>query len=151
VPRVTDPDRIDAAETRATVGAARVGHRDYFSTQHLHAGWFAATAAGEREWALTTREPTFDMKHRTLVINAIVESAAFIEAAINEVFVDTVDQHPAYISSLDDRHRAVMSTLRSGTTTARGCGLSISTISFFRSVATPRSSTARLHIKTRST
>ncbi|MFI6741615.1 hypothetical protein ACIBI9_52620 [Nonomuraea sp. NPDC050451] len=75
--------------------------RSYFSTHHLYAARYAAEDAQALETSLAGSRPMFDLRHRTLVISAISESAFFLEAAINEVFQDARDGHHSYVGSLD--------------------------------------------------
>ncbi len=64
----------------------RVGLRSYYSTHLLAAAQDAANQAAELEAALLKSQgQKFSLKHRGLVLAAVIESAAFVEAAINEV------------------------------------------------------------------
>ena len=85
-----------------------VAMRTYFSTYHL----WAAKDFSEQAKLIEkghSKKPIFDIKHRAYVINSILSSVAFAEAAINEVFQDASDQHHSYISSLDNRKITLLS------------------------------------------
>lgn len=77
----------------------QVRSRAYFSTYHLWAArdFSAKCAAIESVHHGPSR---FDHEHRALVIAAVVESASFLESAINELFKDCVDDHHAYVGVL---------------------------------------------------
>ena len=55
----------------------------------------------------------FDIEHRALVLAAVVEAGAFLEAVANELFVDCADDHASYtrplpaqaVAALRDRWR----------------------------------------------
>ena len=61
----------------------RIVMRNYLSTQHLYAARYAAEDAQAREVA--KGQGVFDVRHRGYVLTAVVESVAFLEAAINEL------------------------------------------------------------------
>ncbi len=90
---------------------ARVTMRHYLSTGHLYAGRYAAENAQEREDALLQQAPLFDMRHFCSVISAVMESVAFLEAAINEVFQDVADNYQHHVSQLDSNCRELMAAL----------------------------------------
>ncbi|MET8140808.1 hypothetical protein ABZU32_10905 [Sphaerisporangium sp. NPDC005288] len=94
---MTERDMTDCA--RAT-DSITVLMRSYFSTHHLYAARYAAESAQSLETSLAGQS-VFDLRHRTLVISAICESAFFLEAAINEIFQDAKDEHHSYIGGLD--------------------------------------------------
>jgi hypothetical protein len=62
----------------------RIVMRNYLSTQHLYAARYAAEDAQAREVACKG-QGVFDVRHRGYVLTAVVESVAFLEAAINEL------------------------------------------------------------------
>jgi hypothetical protein len=72
----------------------RIVMRNYLSTQHLYAARYAAEDAQAREVALK-RQDVFDIRNRGCVLTAVVESVAFLEAAINELYQDSTDGHPS--------------------------------------------------------
>ena len=76
-----------------------ISMRAYFSTYHLWAAKDFARQAKKVECEHRGK-PKFDIRHRALVINSILSSVAFAEAAINEVFQDASDQHHSYIALL---------------------------------------------------
>lgn len=82
-----------------TFGIPRAGMRAYFSTYHL---WAAKDFASKSHVIETgyCDHSRFDIEHRALVIASIVEAAAFLESAINELYVDCLDDHPSYIKAL---------------------------------------------------
>jgi hypothetical protein len=69
--------------------------RNYLSTHHLYAARYAAedAQAVEDNWA---GNGVFNIRHRGYVLTAVVESVAFLEAAINELYQDSADSHPSY-------------------------------------------------------
>ena len=73
--------------------------RAYFSAYHLWAAKDFASKSHVIESAYTGPS-RFDIEHRALVIASIVEAAAFLESAINELYVDCIDDHPSYIKAL---------------------------------------------------
>jgi hypothetical protein len=106
-------DRGWAAES------VRVTMRNYFSTYHLYAARYSAEAAQEREKSLTGRQPVFDVRHRGLVLGAVTESVAFLEATINEVFQDAADGHQSYVGGLGEACLGLMAALWSATEQGR--------------------------------
>ncbi|MFB9907477.1 hypothetical protein [Allokutzneria oryzae] len=58
--------------------------RSYLSTHHLYAARYAAEDARAREADRIGDRPGFDVRHRGHVLCAVIESVAFLEAAINE-------------------------------------------------------------------
>jgi hypothetical protein len=82
--------RMNSAEQGAS--GARASMRSYFSTQHLwSAKRFAATAT-EAENVEGVR-PRFDLAHRSFAVSSLIASAAFMEAAVSEIFQDAADDH----------------------------------------------------------
>jgi hypothetical protein len=87
-----------------------VSHRSYLSTQHLYAARYASESAYEQELLLISGEETRGMRLRCAVLTAIVESVAFLEAAINEVFQNIYeDRHVAPWDSLNEASKLAMS------------------------------------------
>ena len=66
--------------------------RNYFSTRLLWTAFHASDRAREIE-AAHTGNSTFDIEHNAYVLSAVVSSAGFLEAAINEFFQDAHDGH----------------------------------------------------------
>ena len=71
----------------------RVGLRSYFSTHFLASAEDAVEHAKHFEEHVSGHEPRFSLAHRGDVVSAIILSAAFIEAAINEVLQDVAVGH----------------------------------------------------------
>jgi hypothetical protein len=90
-------ERATSNDNRAMTLSMRV----YFSTYHLWAAEFAALHAASYEREFTGRIPVFDIEQRSYVTSAVFMSVAFLEAAINEVLKDIVDNHPSYIRASD--------------------------------------------------
>lgn len=84
------PPTVDAT---AEVFASRVGVRSYFSTHFLAAAEDAVERATEYENRVSGEKPRFSLAHKGDVVSAIILSAAFIEAAINEVLQDVATTH----------------------------------------------------------
>lgn len=78
--------------------------RIYFSTQHLWGAlrWTSEARRIEKERNGTT---PLDLEHRAYVVNAIFSAAAFLEAAINELYQDAYDEHLAHIAPLSPAAR----------------------------------------------
>ena len=86
------------------VGRLEISMRAYFSAYHLWAAGHFARLANDIENAHTGRA-VFDISHRAYVTNAIFSAVAFLEAAINELFEDAVDNHPSYLDALTPERR----------------------------------------------
>lgn len=82
-----------------TFGTARARMRAYFSSYHLWAAMDFASKSNVIESA-HSGPPRFDIEHRALVIASVVEAAAFLESAINELYVDCLEDHSSYIKAL---------------------------------------------------
>ena len=76
-----------------------VAMRVYFSSYHLWAAEHFARLAKEIENSHAGK-PQFNIVHRAYVTNAVLSAAAFLEAAINEVFDDIADKEPGYVDPL---------------------------------------------------
>ena len=85
----------------ASFGVAELRMRAYFSSYHLWAAEHFTRLAKEIEDA-HTGSPEFNIAHRAYVTNAILSAVAFLEAAINELFDDVVDQHYSYVNPLSN-------------------------------------------------
>lgn len=77
----------------------KVKMRAYFSTYHLWAAQHFADECLAIEDAHSGRSK-FDIRHRALAMSTIIESGAFLESAINELFKDCADDHASYTSAL---------------------------------------------------
>jgi hypothetical protein len=77
------------------IASPRIGMRVYFSTYHLFAARRAAAAAREIERAHDPEQhrPRFDINLRADVTTAVIDSAAFVEAFVNEVCTDIATGH----------------------------------------------------------
>ncbi|MGI5457996.1 hypothetical protein ACQEWB_33440 [Streptomyces sp. CA-249302] len=101
----------EAAAVFAVAFDATASLRSYLSTHHLYAARYLAQDANERERALASRAPLFDARHRGLVLASVTESVAFVEAAINEVYVDATEERGSYFGQLSADCRSHMATL----------------------------------------
>jgi len=81
-------------------GSGVLSMRAYFSTYHLWAAEHFSKLAGEIEDSHKGKSK-FNLEHRAYVMNSILSSVAFLEAAINELFQDAHDNHESYIKNLD--------------------------------------------------
>ncbi|MGW0314734.1 hypothetical protein [Streptomyces flavidovirens] len=104
-------EEVEAAEAAAAAFNATVSLRSYLSTHHLYAARYLAQDANERERALASRAPLFDVRHQGLVLASITESVAFVEAAINEVYADVAEGRGSYVGQLSADCCSHMSTL----------------------------------------
>lgn len=75
-----------------TVGTPRVSMRNYFSTHLLWTANHMAASARAIE-AGAGDKPCFDIEHRAYVLSSIIAIAAFLEAAVNELYQDAADGH----------------------------------------------------------
>lgn len=82
-----------SAEQVLTVSAsAKVSSRHYFATRHLWMARHSARLCQERESALVSaNQVNGDIEHSSLAVTAVLSSVAFLEALVNEVFLDVVD------------------------------------------------------------
>ncbi len=86
--------RVSTAAEMGTAGRVRVGLRSYYSTHFLAAAQDAADEAADLEAELLGQhDRRFSLRHRGLVLTAVIESVAFLEAVINEVLQDATDGH----------------------------------------------------------
>ncbi|WP_152991208.1 hypothetical protein [Frankia sp. R43] len=98
----------------ATALSITVATRSYFSTHYLHAARQFSDQAGRAEQAVTESQKSrrFDPAHRGYVIGSITASCMFLEAMINEIFLDIVDGHDkhedAYVAPLADDAKRVL-------------------------------------------
>lgn len=84
---------------------AGVSIRSYFSTVHL---WAACNFADKAKAIELSSPRGYYIEHRAYVVGSIIQAAAYLEAAINEVFVDCRDGHIAYVSPLPTAARHAM-------------------------------------------
>jgi hypothetical protein len=72
--------------------------RTYLSAVHIYAARYNAEAARKIEESTTA--PAYDIRHQGAVISAIVESVAFMEATVKEIYQDAADSHSTYVGAL---------------------------------------------------
>ena len=94
-------------EVKAIIHTPTVLMRVYYSSYHLWGAQHFALLAGEIEDAHGGRS-TFDIKHRAYVTNSLLSSAAFMEAAVNELYQDAFDEHSSYLSPLSQETRNLL-------------------------------------------
>ncbi len=80
-----------SAKLTATVGlaAVRIESREYITMEHLWTARNAARLCGEPEPQPPPIQP--NVAHRSLAMTAIIFSAAFLEALVNEVILDVIE------------------------------------------------------------
>lgn len=83
----------------ATVPSLTILARSYFSTYFL---WTAKdqTIQAKNIEDSHSGKSIFSIEHRASVVNAIFSAVSFLEASINEVYQDAVDNEQSYIGSL---------------------------------------------------
>ncbi len=89
------------------LGVPTILTRSYFSSHYLWAAKHLAGLAGKTEEG-HTGSPRFDIGHRAYVVNSIMSSVAFLEAAINELYQDAFDGHESYIGLLPPQVRSLL-------------------------------------------
>lgn len=92
-----------------TFGGGAVTKRTYFSAHHLFAAKHFASLAQAIEDSHSGK-PIFNVEHRAYAINAVLSSAYFLEAAINEIGDDVSDGHPGYVDSLSSQTKQTIKT-----------------------------------------
>lgn len=102
--------RPQAVTGSTQISTPRIVMRNYLSTQHLYAARYAAqdAVAVEAAWR---GHAVFDLRHRGYVRTAVVESVAFLEAAINELYQDSAGGHASYIGTLSPECIRLMSKM----------------------------------------
>jgi len=81
---------------------ASISMRAYFSTYFLWTAEHFSKLAAEIEDSHEGRS-RFSIEHRAYVMNSILSSVAFLEAAINELYQDAYDNHPSYLENIDEQ------------------------------------------------
>jgi hypothetical protein len=98
----------------ASTGGVRVIMRAYFSSYLLWTAERATFDAGRIESA-HEGSSKFDIEHRGYVLSALLASAAFLEAVVNELYQDAHDSHgvsgDGYIAPLTEEARQTMAQL----------------------------------------
>lgn len=84
--------------------------RAYFSSSHLWAAKHFAELASELENSNGVSSG-IDIQHRAYVVNAVLSSVAFLEAAINELCKDVFDRHESYTAPIDEEARVRISVM----------------------------------------
>ena len=95
---------------------AKIAMRSYLSTHHLWSAQIFTNLAKaiEDEYEALDKRSGFDEHHRAYTLGAITCSAAFLEAAINEVYQDVADGHHGS-QPLSERQACPRSSQRAGT------------------------------------
>ena len=78
---------------------ARISMRNYLSTVHLWAAIHFAERAKALEFDPAARKG-YNIEHAAYVVGSVTEAAAFLESAVNELFLDCRDGHQSYITGL---------------------------------------------------
>lgn len=73
--------------------------RSYLSTHHIWSAYHFSALAKQIEDEHVGRS-RFDWNHRAYTIGAVTCGVAFLEAAVNEIYKDAVDEHQSYIQTL---------------------------------------------------
>ena len=81
------------------VAHATARTRSYFSPGHLWAAEHMARLADDIEQG-STATGKISIRHRSYVITSVMESAAYMEAFINEIFQDAFDGEPGALGGL---------------------------------------------------
>ena len=87
------------ATATGLISSARGSVRSYYSTQHLWAAQHFSRLAGDFERDHAGQSRIF-LQHRSYVMGAVMESVAFLEAFVNEVFKDASDGEPGAVGGL---------------------------------------------------
>lgn len=106
MPPVDETPEIQTTLEGTGKRAARVGTHQYFARVHLDAAKFMAESCQRREKRCEQDDVTgLDIETRSYALAAIVESAAFLEAVVNELWHDAVtwgaDMGSPYLRGLD--------------------------------------------------
>lgn len=95
-------DTVTASDDQ--VGNVTISMRSYFSSAYLWSAEHHARLAQQIE-DQHDGPPTFSIRHRAHIIDAVTDAVAFVEAAVNEVAQDVADGHGSYVEPLNDRAR----------------------------------------------
>ncbi|XHX78612.1 MAG: hypothetical protein RBJ76_01375 [Stenomitos frigidus ULC029] len=95
---------------RMVAGSGTWQVRAYFSSSHLWAAKHFVQLAAELENSNGVGSG-IDIQHRAYVINAVLSSVAFLEAAINELCKDVFDRHESYIAPISEEARVHISAM----------------------------------------
>lgn len=109
------PDVHDDARAVDTVSVAS---RHYLASEHLWSALHGARLARQLE-GTRAQGVGFSPEHRSYVVTSLLSSVAFLEAVVNEVFVDAVDSN-SRVASLGSRCIELMA--ETWLTSERGLG-----------------------------
>lgn len=107
---MTDHQKTITGRVQLTASfSARVKHS--FSPQHLEAARrFAAAARGVEEGGPSALTPSIQGDHRANVTASIMSAVAFLEASINELFLEARDNHRQPLLGLSEEGRLLLAT-----------------------------------------
>lgn len=104
---------------------ARIGMRNYFSTYLLWTGLHMTALAAAIE-AAHSGPSRFDLRHRGYVLSAVLAAEGFLEAMVNELFQDAVDEHnlsgDGYLAPLSTDTHLLMARMWQAMDGGRGLG-----------------------------
>jgi hypothetical protein len=104
---------------------ARIGMRNYFSTYLLWTGLHMTALAAAIE-AAHSGQSRFDLQHRGYVLSAVLAAEGFLEAMVNELFQDAVDEHnlsgDGYLAPLSRDTHLLMARMWRATDAGHGLG-----------------------------
>lgn len=120
-----DPKHPSAIEMRIDASVMiedeAIEMRSYYSSYYLWSARHHAALAAHIEQDRKAERPIILVSHRAYVITAVLESVAFMEAAINELFADAADDHATVAESIAvpvrNSMRAFWDATRSGEVT----------------------------------
>lgn len=86
---------------KVTVSSPNLSIRTSLTMQHVHASAHFARLSADLEKSYSGKVPQKqDTKHRAYVTGAIVSAAAFLEAVINEIYIDATERSQYLLKSL---------------------------------------------------
>jgi hypothetical protein len=91
-------------------GVAEVLMRAYFSSYHSWAARHFTRLVTDIQ-NRHTGAPRFDIAHRAYVTGAVFSAAALLEATINELYDDIVDNHPSEVAALSKEIKTLLAIL----------------------------------------
>ena len=87
-----DDASLSSGDSFTAEESAGVSSRHYFATRHLWVARHSARLCQEREdFLVKTNTVVEDIEHGSLAVTAVLSSVAFLEALVNEVFLDVAD------------------------------------------------------------
>jgi hypothetical protein len=92
---------------------AEAGTKHNFSRQHLVAARHFTTLADQIEAATTAADATEPQRsnHRAYVTGAVVFSVAYLEASINELYLEAIDRNRTSLAGLADHQISILAEL----------------------------------------